>query len=490
MYYNLRLHEVSVDHRGSEGRHELNPSVRAGPQTIPPATRMLAHLQATSTCPPYPVIFTISPSWLAKAGTVALGITPGPSSSSAEGKAHIITRSDGKENSWRPGSIFGGLWSSAEPAILEKLGDEEGGEEGEEEEGEGTIKGGGGTEATGDEMGGPRPSRSTGQQSQSTKARLSSLFTDWIAPEASAGASRIVLAPVALSDSGHATRRLSRYAPRDRMSMIEVASQDEVEEEEEDLDSALESLMVRLGRFAGVWTALTAKLTQDELGMKPGARTAMRQMPVEGKRKLLATHRPTASPLRPSKTGPDPSNEVGALAGLKRFSLASVGWNVGSLDDPPPQPNLPSRPSTMYNAAPTSPALPAAPQPPQHVSAPSSTATETPQSWTSWWSAASNPTGVAQVSEQAKDTPQFYVDQLRSVCVWALEYSLLRWLTLAHAPTNSKISQRSLVKHLIALRVRLSTAKLSWTQEFLGPVGGLDALEGLLGKITLKQVNQ
>lgn len=62
------------------------------------------------------------------------------------------------------------------------------------------------------------------------------------------------------------------------------------------------------------------------------------------------------------------------------------------------------------------------------------------------------------------------------------------WLT--RFALRSKISQRSLFKHLIALRVRLSTAKLSWTQEFLGEVHGLDALESLLAKITLEKVNQ
>lgn len=61
-------------------------------------------------------------------------------------------------------------------------------------------------------------------------------------------------------------------------------------------------------------------------------------------------------------------------------------------------------------------------------------------------------------------------------------------------PTNvcsrrRKISQRSLVKHLIALRVRLSTSKLSWTQEFLAGAG-LEALESLLGKIATKLVSR
>lgn len=63
-------------------------------------------------------------------------------------------------------------------------------------------------------------------------------------------------------------------------------------------------------------------------------------------------------------------------------------------------------------------------------------------------------------------------------------------LTSIFLSSSSKISQRSLVKHLIALRVRLSTAKLSWSQEFLGPSEGLGALENLLGRIALKKVNK
>lgn len=152
--------------------------------------------------------------------------------------------------------------------------------------------------------------------------------------------------------------------------------------------------------------------------MKPSAREAMRRMPDDGKRKLLATHRPSTipvAPLRPSKTGPDSSDS--ALAGLKRFSLASVGWGNGSLDGFG-QPPLASRPTTTHEAAPSTPTSPVLRPPPSpgHVG-PSSGVDQpqTPASWTSWWSAASNATGVAQVSEQAKDNPQFYVDQLRSV---------------------------------------------------------------------------
>jgi len=153
--------------------------------------------------------------------------------------------------------------------------------------------------------------------------------------------------------------------------------------------------------------------------MKPSAREAMRRMPEDGKRKLLATHRPTATPvapLRPSKTGPD-SSDVGTLSGLKRFSLASVGWGTGSLDGLG-EPLLPSPPTTTYEAAPSTLSIPTPKSPIFSTSlAPSNSVDppQTPASWTSWWSAASNATGIAQVSEQAKDTPQFYVDQLRSV---------------------------------------------------------------------------
>jgi len=53
-------------------------------------------------------------------------------------------------------------------------------------------------------------------------------------------------------------------------------------------------------------------------------------------------------------------------------------------------------------------------------------------------------------------------------------------------PARSKITNRSLAKHLIALRVRLSTAKLSWTEEFVDNAQGLEALEALLDKAAQK----
>lgn len=231
---------------GDESPADDRPARREGPQTISPATRLLPHVQLHATAPPYLIFFTISPSWLARAGTVALGIAPSATTSSAEGKARIASRQDGKDGSWRPGSIFGGLWSSVEQPIEEKEG--EANDDEEEEEGEGTIKGGrtslDASEGTADNVGGPRPSDFDSHRTQSAKARLSSLFTDWIAPEASTSGSRIVSAPVAVSNSVDTKRRFSNFPAKERMSMIEVSADEE--DEEADLESALERLMVRL----------------------------------------------------------------------------------------------------------------------------------------------------------------------------------------------------------------------------------------------------
>lgn len=134
--------------------------------------------------------------------------------------------------------------------------------------------------------------------------------------------------------------------------------------------------------------------------MKETAREAMRKMSEENKRKLLESHSPCAgrtAPIRPSKTGPE-----GGLSTLKRFSLASVGWSTLPVDltavlkSPDGMPDSgKDMPSTLDSSSAT----------PEHMA---------PSSWTSWWSAASTMTGTSQVSEGARDTPSFYVEQLAS----------------------------------------------------------------------------
>lgn len=398
----------------------VSPLPLVAASTIPTSTPLVSYLLATQGQPPWKVNFTISPAWVARAGTVALGIAGAVSSSSKlNDKARIASRSEGKEGGWRPTSLFGGLWSGA--TVEEGTGEDE--EEEEEEEGEGTIKGLAAAETAGDE-GGPR----TTQTSQSsTKARLSSLFTDWIAPDASTGAtettspaprSRLVSEPVP------AARRFSSWTPGSRMSFVEGDGVEEeaAVEDEGELNEALEKLMVGRARLASARSRLTLLPRQDDLGLKGDRRADMRRLPIDHKRHLIVQHRQTTNPvapLRPSRTGPELSNDGGgALAGIKRFSLASVGWGADPVEQgaAPPSRGRPrneegvSTPSSPSSAASTSSAV----QP----STPSVGPPQTSSSWASWWSAPSDATGVGQpTSELARDTPQFYVDQIRSTCV-------------------------------------------------------------------------
>lgn len=78
--------------------------------------------------------------------------------------------------------------------------------------------------------------------------------------------------------------------------------------------------------------------------------------------------------------------------------------------------------------------------------------------WSSWWTS-SGGTDKAQ-----KQTPKWYVDGLR----------------------GGRSVDMKLVKHLISLRVHLSTASLTWIEEFIQERRGIDALgtllAGLVGK--------
>lgn len=88
--------------------------------------------------------------------------------------------------------------------------------------------------------------------------------------------------------------------------------------------------------------------------------------------------------------------------------------------------------------------------------------------WSSWWSssggdAPASPTKLKSASAQAKDakTPAWYVAGIQA----------------------RKAGDTKLAKHLISLRVHLSTAKLSWVQDFLREAAGMDALGALLAEI-------
>jgi diaphanous 1 len=78
--------------------------------------------------------------------------------------------------------------------------------------------------------------------------------------------------------------------------------------------------------------------------------------------------------------------------------------------------------------------------------------------WSSWW-ASSGGEKNAQSKGQPKEgkSPKWYVD-----CI------------------TGKALDTKLVKHLISLRVHLSTARVFWVKEFVEAEGGFDALSAVL----------
>ena len=213
----------------------------------------------------------------------------------------------------------------------------------------------------------------------------------------------------------------------------------------------------------------------------------MINLPVDRKRYLLRQNRQmrstsssatvkspiqsaTISPVRGSPVTPALVPNLTGDSIIKRFSVSS--WASQS----PVQPSTPTTPlsssvsslkdvlgkeNTVRSGSPSrSEAKPLEPQ-------------STGSLWNSWWSSSGSDSWVSSLSKSrstsypnAKDTssPEFYAEGLRS-----------------RRPTDMK-----LVKHLISLRVRLSTAKVSWVERFLEESKGMDALAcllaGLVGK--------
>ena len=203
------------------------------------------------------------------------------------------------------------------------------------------------------------------------------------------------------------------------------------------------------------------------MGIKGPQRNAMIALEPDRKRFLISQHQEFSSqtaPLRAMKTGPELSTE-GTLAGLKRFSL--VGWAAGGVDAKEVSSHQGGGRTSIYDRGSSLPFT----VPATTTDNLSPTTPSIESGWTSWWSTTSTPTGTSsshpnQVVPESTDTSEFYVAQIKA-----------------------RISQRSLVKILIALRVRLSTGKLSWTGEFLEGEG-LEGLEGLLGRISTARVNR
>lgn len=133
----------------------------------------------------------------------------------------------------------------------------------------------------------------------------------------------------------------------------------------------------------------------------------MLKLEPDRKRFLITQHREseaasTPARLRQNKTGPELGSDL-TVSSLKRFSL--VNWAVGSVEDETAvvDRNIPLAATSAASTFKDSPQTPRSP-----------VIGEAGSSWTSWWSTASNATGTGQNVGESKDTPSFYVTELRS----------------------------------------------------------------------------
>lgn len=85
--------------------------------------------------------------------------------------------------------------------------------------------------------------------------------------------------------------------------------------------------------------------------------------------------------------------------------------------------------------------------------------------WSSWWASSGGDKGREKgLQKETSLTPRSYADGIR----------------------GSKTTDIKLIKHLISLRVHLSTAKLAWIEEFVKMEKGLDVLGVLLSVLVGK----
>ncbi|KAG0339661.1 hypothetical protein BG004_006718 [Podila humilis] len=211
----------------------------------------------------------------------------------------------------------------------------------------------------------------------------------------------------------------------------------------------------------------------------------MLQMPREKKVNLIIQNR-MMQQHKERVVSPEPPAAGAGVAGGGRAStrsryLGSISSRVSfiepdatSISTTTAQPPLPGKLHSRYSSwsslagsydgaieesvAPKSPRLNASDRPmsPSLTNAGSSL-------WSSWFGNTPLP-DTASIDDPAEDTPQFYIEQLLS------------------RTTN----QKTLVKHLLSLRIALATAKLSWIKQFLDGKG-FRALENVLDRTAVKK---
>lgn len=174
------------------------------------------------------------------------------------------------------------------------------------------------------------------------------------------------------------------------------------------------------------------------------------------------------SPVPPSSYGPAGAAAIlprlvpqltGDSGIMKRFSIA--GWSTGSSSPPPESPRASidlgnrRRDSMASLRSPTEKAAEPSPLQPQF----------TGSLWSSWWMSSGGEKGVVgDKAREAEKTAGWYAAGIR----------------------NGRTTDTKLVKHLISLRVHLSTANLAWIEEFVTTESGMNILSDLLARLVSK----
>lgn len=149
---------------------------------------------------------------------------------------------------------------------------------------------------------------------------------------------------------------------------------------------------------------------------------------------------------------------------MKRFSVA--GWGSGT-SSPTASIVETSRNSGEYDIRRRDSVVSA--NPPLDKPTEPSTPVVQPQStgglWSSWWSSSGGEKSLASgAPKQVEKTAKWFADGIR----------------------NGRSTDSKLVKHLIALRVHLSTANLVWIEDFMDVEKGMGALSKLLSTLVGK----
>jgi len=141
---------------------------------------------------------------------------------------------------------------------------------------------------------------------------------------------------------------------------------------------------------------------------------------------------------------------------LRRISI--IGWGTTSSQKTPQDPASPT--GTSHDLSKSPPGSPISRRSEEiQLIRPQTTG----GTWGNWWASTAPSTPDSRRSGESMST-KWYIDGLKT----------------------NKVADIKLVKHLIALRVHLSTAQLALIQDFVGPEKGLDVLgqllAGLVGK--------